>query len=443
MMQAGLLTVSEAICNFTSVYGSLPIPAEVNPDKLTLALEPEAAALYSQENVVEDIKGAVSYAAISPPTEYMVIDIGGGTVDITAHAESDGGIVVENIPTGNAWGGTQVNEAFSQLLQNLVRDPGFKRFEASGKYPSKQKAIINSILYDEFEGQKILFGQCKIKDIVVDLPKFAAFYDDELTEEVMQIDGIDYEDDSLYINREIVESKLFGPAVNGILDCTVEAIKGTKHKINTFYLVGGFGGCKYVHDKISAKKDELYDPDVKTHVIVPIAPHLAVAQGAVIWRDNPERIKARRSDATYGIGISMKFDAEKHDKHYKFYNDDDEKDYCNNIFSVFLEKEDLAKADEVYYMELVPLKQSSSNVIINIYSTPTLGVQYTVDKSGKDTVSTIGQLVVDIPNPDNLPKNERVVDITMDFSGTEIQAKAKNRVTGEEVKTVCDFLSAK
>ena len=42
----------------------------------------------------------------------MVIDIGGGTVDITAHVEVDGGIVVENIPTGNAWGGTQVNEAF-------------------------------------------------------------------------------------------------------------------------------------------------------------------------------------------------------------------------------------------------------------------------------------------------------------------------------------------
>ena len=29
----------------------------------------------------------------------------------------------------------------------------------------------------------------------------------------------------------------------------------------------------------------------------------------------------------------------------------------------------------------------------------------------------------------------------MDFSGTEIQAKAKYCVTQEEVKTICDFLS--
>ena len=34
------------------------------------------------------------------------------------------------------------------------------------------------------------------------------------------------------------------------------------------------------------------------------------------------------------------------------------------------------------------------------------------------------------------------VDCLMDFSGTEIQAKATYCATGEEFKTVCDFLSA-
>ena len=37
--------------------------------------------------------------------------------------------------------------------------------------------------------------------------------------------------------------------------------------------------------------------------------------------------------------------------------------------------------------------------------------------------------------------SEHRVEVFMDFSGTEIQAEAKYRVTGEEVKTVCDFLS--
>ena len=39
-------------------------------------------------------------------------------------------------------------------------------------------------------------------------------------------------------------------------------------------------------------------------------------------------------------------------------------------------------------------------------------------------------------------REERIVDVTMDLSSTEIQAKAKYRVNRQEVKTVCDFLSA-
>ena len=439
-----MLSESGHIHKFTSTLGpsSLPVPPEVNPDKLTLALEPESAALYSQENVVEDIKGALSYAAVSPPSDYMVIDIGGGTVDITAHAEVDDGIVVENIPTGNAWGGTQVNEAFSDLLQKLVRDPGYKRFEASGN-TSKQKAIVNSILYDEFEGQKILFGQCKTQEIVVDLPKFAAFYDKELKEEVAKKDGIEYEDDALYIDKEVVESQLFGPTLDGIIKCTLEAIEDTGRKVNMFYLVGGFGGCKYVHDKITAAKDEVYQsPDNKSHVIVPKSPQIAVAQGAVMWRKNPEKIKARRVDATYGIAVSLLFNPDDHDEHYKFFNEEEKKDYCDDVFSVFLLKGELAKAEELVTIDLAPLRNANTQMSINIYSTTKLGVQYVADKRGNSTVTKIGQLVIDIPNPDNLPTEKRIVDVTMDFSGTEIQAKAKYRVTGKEVKTVCDFLTA-
>ena len=79
---------------------------------------------------------------------------------------------------------------------------------------------------------------------------------------------------------------------------------------------------------------------------------------------------------------------------------------------------------------------------MGIWSTPLLGVEYIKDKYGKMNVTKIGELVMDIPNPDNLPREKRVFDVTMDFTGTEIQAKAKYHVNGNEVKTVCDFLSA-
>uniref|UniRef100_A0A1X7SGS3 Uncharacterized protein n=1 Tax=Amphimedon queenslandica TaxID=400682 RepID=A0A1X7SGS3_AMPQE len=247
---AGLLTESKRISEFTPISSSpLPVPDEVNPDMLSLALEPEAAALYSQEAVAEQIKGQPLAAAISHPTEYMVIDAGGGTIDITAHVEVDGGIVVQNVPSGNAWGGTQVNEEFSKLLQEIINDPGFKKFIASGDY-TKNQATLNKIVYNEFEKQKVLFGQGKTQEIAVELQiNFVKFYEKALYEGVKKMSGIEYEDDTLYIGKSVTESKLFGSAIQGIIDCTLLAIEKIDNNTNTFYLVGAFGGCKYIHEK--------------------------------------------------------------------------------------------------------------------------------------------------------------------------------------------------
>ena len=440
-LQAGLLTGSSGINRLTGIsYRPLPVPSEVNPDKLSLALEPESAALYSQENVGDQIKSDPSAAAIGRPTNYMVIDIGGGTVDITVHVEVGGAIQVDNVPTGNAWGGTQVNEAFSQLLQKLVCDPKYEKFLRIGPR-SKQMSVVNDLLYDEFETQKLLFGQRKNEEIAVSLPnKFVKHYDKVISAEAKKSKGIEYDDDTLYISESVVESQLFGPTLKGIIDCTLEAIKENGSKVNTFYLVGGFGGCKYVHEKVTAAIKKVKGS--RCNVIVPVDPHLAVATGAAMWRKNPEKINARRSDATYGISVCSPFKPEIHDVHYKYYDKEDSIYRCNDVFCIFLEKGELAKADEVSTTDIIPSSIAKTEMYLSIYSAPSTGVKYTEDKNGKSTVTKIGQLVLDVPNPDKLPNNERKVDITMDFSGTEIQAKAKYRVTGKEVKTVCDFLSA-
>uniref|UniRef100_A0A1X7U2D8 Uncharacterized protein n=1 Tax=Amphimedon queenslandica TaxID=400682 RepID=A0A1X7U2D8_AMPQE len=261
------------------------------------------------------------------------------------------------------------------------------------------------------------------------------------------MNGIEYDadtNDTLYINESVIESKLFGPVIQGVIDCTLAAIGKIDNCPNTFYLVGAFGGCKYVHEKVSAAIESYYKSKGHTDacsVLVPPTPHLAVATGAVMWRKNPEKFKARRVDANYGIGVSITFNAKKHNEAFKTYNKDREEYYCDYIFSVFLEKGELAKTNEVITTNATPRYKDDTTASIIIYSTPQLGIQYIKDENKKIIVTTIGKLVLDIPNPDNLPLSQRNIDITMDFSGTEIQAKARYRVTGKEVKTVCDFLS--
>ena len=431
--QAGLTSDSVGITKFTPNGIAVPRPEEVNPDKLSLALEPEVAAIYAQH-----------YSSVvgPPPERYMVVDIGGGTVDITVHDNSSGRVSVILPPMGNTWGGTTINEALSLLLEELVQDKGFASFIIKFG-PTCAKAILNKLCYEEFEDRKKIFGDvtADINELVLTLPRaFTKFYgNDKLKNggERLKV-KLCPQQKVMHINYDLVEEKIFQSTIDGIVACMRAAFKELTSKINTVYLVGGFGGCKFVRQKIEEAIGE-YRSVRYDNIVCPQQPELAVVMGAVMWRKDPNIIQSRVADATYGIGIVAEFDPLKHDKHYKCFNEYGQQD-CRNIFKVFVLKSEKIK-DEVYKTEVIPRYQSMTQVNIPIYSTTDDGVQYVVDKEGKPTVRKIGKLVLDIPNPNNLPKEERDIDIFMDFRGTEIQAKAKYHITGEKVKTVCDFLS--
>ena len=279
-----MLTESSGITEFTPLsVKPLPTPEEINPDKLSLVLAPEAAALYSQE-VVRHMRDTLVAAAIGRPKKYMVIDIESST-DITTHVEVDGDSVV--VSSGNVWGGTQVNEEFSKLLQVIVNDPNFKKFKAQ-EYHTRNMAVLNKMLYNEFEGHKVMFVEEKIEEIEVDLPAtFVRFYEKDLVSGAKKLRGIEYEEDRLYIEKGVIESKLLGPVIDGIIEGIQTAIANSKDIFDTFYLVGGFGGCKYVHKKVSEAIEKFYKSKghvIAVNVIVPPDPQLAVAYGAVMWR---------------------------------------------------------------------------------------------------------------------------------------------------------------
>ena len=430
--QAGLTSDSVGITQLTPSGTHLLRPKEVNPDKLSLALEPEVAAIYAQH-----------YSSVvgPPPERYMVVDIGGGTVDITVHDNSSGRVSVILPPMGNTWGGTTINEALSLLLEELVQDKGFASFIKSD--PTCVKAILNKLCYEEFEDRKKIFGDemADINELVLTLPRaFTKFYgNDKLKNggERLKVKFLSKRN-VLHINYDLVEEKIFQSTIDGIIACVREAFKELTSKINTVYLVGGFGGCKFVRQKIEEAIGEYHGVHYD-NIVCPEQPDLAVVMGAVMWRKDPTIIQSRVADATYGIGVGPEFDPSVHDEHYKHF-DEDGTLRCNSIFEVFVLKGEMTK-DEVYNTTLIPAYQRSTQVCIDIYSTTDDGVQYIVDKEGKPTVRKIGELVLDIPNPDNIPRMDRKFDVFMDFSSTEIQARAQYHVRGEEVKIVCDFLS--
>ena len=375
----------------------------------------------------------------------MVVDIGGGTVDITVHDNSSGQVSVILPPMGNTWGGTTINEALSMLLQDIVGDKQFLKFLRQEKEVAH--IAITQLCYQEFEDEKKRFGEkytktsASSREIVITLPPaFRNFYSPAKLHEGARKEDVEFSesDGTLRMNYSLVEKKIFQFTVEGILDCVKAAFKQLDGKINTVYLVGGFGGCKFVRQKIEEAIGE-YHGALYDNIVCPQQSDLAVVHGAVMWRKDPSIIRSRAADATYGIASAPVFNPLVHDEHYKCV-DEDGVQRCDNVFKVSVQKGEEIK-DEEYKTTLIPFYQKSMRQYISIYSTTDDGVQYVHDKKRKLTVRKIGELILDTPNPDNKPKNERKYDIFMDFSGTEIRARAQYRITGQEVKTVCDFLS--
>ena len=383
----------------------------------------------------------------APPKLYMVVDIGGGTVDITIHDESDSdGVKVIVPPCGNVWGGTTVNSTFSLLLQEQIFcDPNFEKFKSSGENRKKQMAVLNKLLYTEFEDQKTLFGEkySKAKDnaeICIELPtEIESFYKKTIQRNVKGLEGVEFDNNAIYFTYAAAEKYLFFPTMEGIVRCIMEALDKTDANISTLYLVGGFGGCDFVHTKVSEALRLAY-PMKQYHVFRPEMSNLAIVNGAVMWRKNPTQVISRKVDATYGIAMQIPYDPQIHESCYKSDVDENNVQYVV-VFCSFIEKGEFAQSNVVICKNAYPTLSKDTSINIRIYSTPNVGVQYLTDSSGRPTVREIGRLIVDVPNPDNLPKQQRLTEVTIDFSGTEIHAKAKYVITQKEVRTVCDFLS--
>ena len=285
-----------------------------------------------------------------------------------------------------------INKAFSELFEDVVGDWEFYGFI---RHKAVNAAILNKFLYNKFEEEKKKFGNAykatatASDELTVNLPNsFVEFYEDKIESHVKQMEGIEYEDDTLYIKYGVVETRLFKPTIDGIVQCTVASLEKLKSRVDTIYLVGGFGGCQYIYKKLK-ESIHRYNGRIYRNIVCPEDAHLAIATGAVMWRKNPSIIQSRKSDATYGIGTSSRFDAEKHDVHYRTFLDGHGY-FCNHVFSVFLQKGELAQADELYIKSLFPRFPKDNNVKINIYSTSKIGVQYTVDKNGRKKVRRIG-----------------------------------------------------
>ena len=470
-MQAGLCSDAHVIQHLTEPANGkeLTRPLETNGHQLTLAPEPEAAANYCRQMKASDLAKHVTVNGSDglQSSCYMIVDVGGGTVDITANKVDDShDIHVLRSPTGNDCGGIMVNLEFMKMLQLIFGEkptnikhgssledcfPGFLP-SSDPDLSALRKSALNLLIYQRFEDEKERLGN-KIgvhsssgdEEMKIKLPgKILECYGiDQIQSNISShFSGqADLEDGVLYIQIQHVE-KLFTPALEGIVKCTQIVLNDLRDQVDTIYLVGGFGGCKYVYEHLQQLVMSDFS-DQAVRVVVPTDHKLAVAQGAVKYKH--QKICSRMIDASYGIGVSVEYDARHHREEYFRYGHEDGLPICIDAFLTFGAKGDTVKAEDVFVDEIIPGVENEKVIKIPIMRSTHPLLEYTTERSTDGEVTQhladkVGELEMHVN--DILSKDQRVFRIMMDFTQSEVKARACYVTNNEEVETILNFLSA-
>lgn len=322
------------------------LEAGIDSKMLTIVLEPEAAATFVKhlpvERRVDGQEGDV-FQTFSSGSKYIVVDAGGGTVDITAHEVREDGHVGELIKaTGGNWGSTTVDEEYLVFLKKFIGETATTLinlktpeafFKASREFekvkpkinPESGKKVRVRLPYHIREAYKKAHPGKKLK-----------FEESVLMKREKKID-ISFNGE--YVRMSSKDAKqLFAESITKIIEHLKNIFEQTNGRdISTIILVGGYAGSLVLTEVIKSAFPGM-------RLIIPHEAAYSVLHGAVIFGHDPSLIRQRRSKYTYGIEVFEIFDPSKHDEKYKYEKNGEFR--CDKIFSKLLEVDEMVNVGE-------------------------------------------------------------------------------------------------
>ncbi|XP_048778127.2 heat shock 70 kDa protein 12B-like [Ostrea edulis] len=274
------------------------VKAGIPSDQLTIALEPEAASIYCQYMYLEqkyDKERDITFQKqVKEKSKYMVVDLGGGTVDITVHKQADDGTLEELFPaTGEPLGGTSVDDKFADFLETIGGKGVLNKF--------KERCLKDHLdIFRNFETAKRAYNGTKVR---IKIPaNFDSLIKEDKTRgsiskalrDTQYTDRVTYANGKLALESSVFE-EFFKKAVDGI-SIFIENILARKSfdDVRTIIMVGGFSKSSIIQNEIKNKLSPY-------RIIIPEEAGLAVVKGDVYFGHVPNAISRRVSLYTYGI----------------------------------------------------------------------------------------------------------------------------------------------
>jgi hypothetical protein len=264
-------------------------------DNLMLVLEPEGASLAVHV-------GAAQHGLLGVGSRFMVLDCGGGTIDITVHeVQSVQPLTMKAVavPSGGAWGGDYVNLEFRKFLKELIGDELFAEDEMPLEFYN---------VYSDFDKLKLVFdpvaepAALRVVDVLDNkkqLAEFATKWNENHPDKPVAITP-SLRNGFLTMSKALMLS-FFEP----FLKATVEETKHVLREnpgIRNIMVVGGFGSSKVLSERVKAE----FHLKGGVKVILPDTrpkPQGAIVHGAVYFGLYRNIVVSRVAAFTYGMAV--------------------------------------------------------------------------------------------------------------------------------------------
>ncbi|XP_063405712.1 uncharacterized protein LOC134689676 [Mytilus trossulus] len=385
---------------------------------LMIALEPEAATIFcNAQAILEKNSNIPVFGGSKKNTKYVVVDLGGGTADITVHESQSDGSLDEGVPpSGGYWGCTSVDRAYLEFLNSIFTK------KVIGELRSTTPTDYKDLLH-EFEVKKRTITSEYSTDIVITLPvglleitqKHCTSVADAIQKSIYK-ESVSCKIQKLYVKPDIFRM-LFQPYIDLIVKHLDKLFKHPKlSDLHHIQMVGGFSECELVQTAIKQNFP-------KMNFFIPFEANLAVLRGAVLFGHQPKIITARILTKTFGIQSWSEWDAAVHleTKRVRI----DGIDICKDVFYKFAVKGDEVEDGHSSRKIFQEMKTDETTLECTVYISDDTNPRYVTDPSCK----CLGNLVVLIPP---LKKGETLeIEKTMIFGGNELIFRARNMKTGE------------
>ncbi|XP_048588756.1 heat shock 70 kDa protein 12A [Nematostella vectensis] len=405
------------------------LASQEDPEQLLIALEPEAASFYCRGLEMSDFVGETGEQLVNDMLRgtsgsYMVIDNGGGTLDITSHQlQKDGTVKEIHCPTGGQLGGMCVDQEFIAMLKKILGDDFITQFIRD--YPNDWQKIMS-----DFEIQKRAEHGIDNEEISIVLPyNFVNAYsqvigtDDNINESMrlyFREDEVTLRDGYMYVNLDIIK-KFYQP----VADKTIDLIKSLLNKerlgeVETLFLVGGFSQSVHLRRAI-------VEAFPNKRILTPRESELAIIKGAVMFAQNPNLLSARVMARTYGIDINEKFETGKHPETKR--SRIDGVDFCEDVFDILVKEDEEVRVGEKRSFFFSPVHPLQTLARLRFFSTNNKSIGFTTD------AGVVAENVqFEVVSPDTSQGLSRKIELDVYFGGTEIKVSAIDVTSGSSAK---------